>query len=126
MSTAKTNFQTVDEYIATFPDDVQATLENIRQAIKAAVPEAGEVISYQLPAFQYHGMLIYFSAYKEHYSISFPPPFTVFDIFQEQLSLYKVAKSSVQFPKSEPVPLGLVADMATYRARENAEKAKKK
>lgn len=123
---AKTNYQTIDEYISTFPDDVRAALESIRQSVKDAVPEAEEVISYQIPAFTYHGMLIYFSAYKEHYSISFPPPFTVFDVFQEQLSPYTVSKSVVQFPKSAPVPLGLIGDMVKYRAQENAEKARKK
>jgi uncharacterized protein YdhG (YjbR/CyaY superfamily) len=126
MCPTKSNFQTVDEYILTFPRDVQATLEQIRQTIKEAVPEAEEVISYQLPAFKYHGMLIYFSAYKDHYSLSFPPPFTVFDVFKEQLSPYEVSKTAIKFQMSIPLPLELVNDMVKFRANENLEKGKKK
>jgi len=80
---AKTDFKTVDEYINTFPQDVGETLEKIRQTIQEAVPDAEEVISYQIPAFKFYGWILYFSAYKDHYSISFPPPSTVFDIFKK-------------------------------------------
>ena len=66
---AKTDFRSVDEYIGTFPQDVQATLETIRRTIQKAVPEAEEVISYQMPAFKFHGRLLYFSAFKNHYSL---------------------------------------------------------
>ncbi|WP_221469094.1 iron chaperone [Cohnella nanjingensis] len=123
---SKTKFETTDAYIGTFPKDVQDGLEQIRQTIQQAVPEAEEVISYQLPAFQYHGMLIYYSAYKNHYSLSFPPPFRIFEVFQTQLAPYEVSKTTIQLPMDQPLPLDLVGELAKYRAQENAEKAKKK
>ncbi|MFK7697128.1 iron chaperone [Paenibacillus sp. HJGM_3] len=126
MADAKSNFQSVDEYIVTFPQDVQAILEQIRQTIREAVPEAEEVISYQLPAYKYHGMLIYFSAYKAHTSLSFPPPFTVFEVFRDRLAPYDVSKSAVKFPLASPFPYDLLTDMVKFRAEENREKESKK
>ncbi len=123
---AKTDFKTPGEYISTFPQDVQAILESVRQAIQSAVPEAEEVISYQIPAFKYHGWVLYYSAYKSHYSLSCPPPFTVFDRFQEELSPYEISKSAIKFPLDKPVPVQLISDMAAYRAKENLERASKK
>lgn len=122
---AKTDFKTVDEYIATFPKDVQDGLEKIRGAIRTAVPEAEEVISYQIPAYKFHGWVLYFSAHKKHYSLSCPPPFTVFEVFKEELSAYKVSKSTIQFPKDKPLPLELIGDLARYRTKENLERDKK-
>jgi uncharacterized protein YdhG (YjbR/CyaY superfamily) len=119
-------FQTVEEYMGTFPKDVQDTLETIRQTIKKAVPEAEEVISYQLPAFKYHGMLIYYSAYKEHYSLSFPPPFKLFDVFKNELLPYEKSKTTIKFSMDKPIPLELVSELAKYRANENLEREKKK
>lgn len=123
---ANVKFSTVDEYVGTFPKDIQEGLTQIRRAIKNAEPKAEEVISYNLPAFKFHGWLIYFSAYKSHYGISFPPPFTVFRNFIQDLSPYKVSKSAVQFPFSMPIPLALIKKMVQFRARENLELEKKK
>ena len=119
-------FQTIEAYVEAFPEDVQEGLESLRQAIRTAVPEAEEVISYQLPAFKHHGMLIYFSAYKDHYSLSFPPPFTIFEAFKEQLSAYEMTKTAIKLPMGRPLPLDLVGELAKYRAQENAEAASKK
>jgi len=118
-SMAKTDFKTVDEYISTFPPDTQAVLQQVRQAIKAAVPEAEEVISYQIPALKYHGWIFYFAAFKSHFSLSCPPPFTVFDSFKDELAGYKRSKSAIQFPLDEPVPVDLISRMAEFRAAEN-------
>lgn len=126
MATPKVKFNTVDEYIAGFPKEVKATLEKIRQTIQRAEPAAEEVISYQLPAYKYHGMLVYFSAYKEHYSLTFPPPFTVFEAFKKELSAYEVSKTTVQFPMKDPVPFKLIAAMVQFRAKENQQKGKGK
>jgi uncharacterized protein YdhG (YjbR/CyaY superfamily) len=90
------------------------------------VPEAEEAISYQIPAFKFHGWLLYFSAYKNYYSLSYPPPFTVFDVFEKELSVYEVSKSAIKFPLGQPVPLKLIGDIATYKAKENVENAAKK
>jgi uncharacterized protein YdhG (YjbR/CyaY superfamily) len=122
---AKTDFKSIDEYIGTFPEDVQETLERIRATIREAVPEAEEVISYQIPAFKYHGYIFYFSAYANHYALSCPPPWTIFEVFKEELAPYKLSKSTIQFPKSQPVPFELIGKMSKYRANENLERSKK-
>ncbi len=125
---AKTDFKSADEYIATFPPEIQEILQTVRKAIRDAVPEAEEVISYQIPAFKYHGWVMYYSAYAKHFSLSMPPPFTAFVVFKEQLKQYKQSKSAVQFPYDQPVPVKLIGDMAAVNAKANIENeaAKKK
>lgn len=118
---AKTDFKNIDEYISTFPKDVQDILEQVRTAIRKAVPQAEEKISYQIPAFKFHGWVFYVSAYKNHFSLSCPPPFTVFGAFKDELSRYKLSKSTIQFPLDEPVPAKLIQKMAQFRAKENLE-----
>lgn len=123
---AKTDFKTVDEYIAAFPDDVQEGLEAIRKTIREAVPGAEEVISYQIPAYKYKGWILYFSVYKNHYSIACPPPLTFFEVFSEELAPYESSKSTVKFPKEQPLPLELIGKIARFRARENEEREQQK
>lgn len=123
---ANEKFLTVEQYIGEFPKEVQDDLEKIRQAIRQAVPEAEEVISYQLPAYKYHGMVIYFGAYKSHYSLSFPPPFKAFEVFKEDLAPYEQSKSAIKFPMDKPLPLALMGNIAKYKAQENLEIAMKK
>jgi len=124
MATQK--FQTADEYIGSFPKEVRDILQKVRQAIRKAVPEAEEVISYSIPAFKYHGWIFYYSAYKNHFSLSCPPPFTVFEDFEEELSSYEVSKSAIKFPLDKPVPVQLITRMAKFRAKENLEAETKK
>lgn len=114
---AKTDFKTIDEYIATFPQATQAILEQVRQAIIEAVPGVEEVISYQLPAFKYNGFVMYVGAYTNHISVSSSPP--TFEVFKDELKAYKVSKSAVQFPYDTPIPVELIKKMAAYRANEN-------
>jgi len=123
---ANQKFETVGAYFSSFSEDTQHGLASIRDTIKKSVPQAEEVLSYQLPAFKYHGMLIYYSAYKSHYSISFPPPFKVFEVFKERLLTYQMSKTTIQFPMDEPLPLELIGEMAMYRANENIESENKK
>jgi len=87
---AKTDFRSLDEYIGSFPKDVQDTLETVRRTIQRAVPEAEESISYQIPAFKFHGPLVYFAAYKNHYSL-----FGVRRAFKKELSRYEGTKSAI-------------------------------
>lgn len=122
---AKTDFRTVDEYIGTFPIDVQATLETVRRTIQRAVPEAEEVISYQMPAFRFHGRLLYFSAFKNHYSL-FGASHGVRKAFKKELSRYEGTKGTLRFPLDEPVPVKLIRDIAMYRAKENLGREGKK
>lgn len=120
---AKTDFKTADDYIATFPAAEQAALQAIRQAIRAGAPGAEEVISYQLPAFKRDGFVLYYSCATHHYGLSLPPPFTVFEVFKDRLAPYEVSKSAIRLPKTQPLPLALITEIAAFRARENQARA---
>jgi uncharacterized protein YdhG (YjbR/CyaY superfamily) len=116
---AKTNFQSADDYISTFPANVQDKLRAVRAAIREGAPDAEEGISYQMPAFRLNGRwLIYFAAFARHYSLYCPQPAGLLDAFGDELSQYGVSKSTIKFPLQEPVPVDLIRRMATHRAAE--------
>ncbi|MCB9421780.1 MAG: DUF1801 domain-containing protein [Ardenticatenaceae bacterium] len=117
----QTKPNTIDEYIANFPQDVQVILQEIRTVIRAAAPEAEEAISYQMPTFKLKGNLVHFAAYKNH--IGFYPVPSGIEAFKEELAAYKGAKGSVQFPIDQPMPLDLISRIVKFRAAENLEKA---
>ena len=110
----------IDEYIEQFPENVQAILQKLRATIKKTAPKAEEVISYQMPAFKYHGILVYFAGYKNH--IGFYPTSSPMIVFKDRLTNYKTSKGAIQFPISEGIPLTLVKDIVKYRVKENLEK----
>jgi uncharacterized protein YdhG (YjbR/CyaY superfamily) len=112
---------TVDEYIKRYPAKVQTSLRNIRKTIKAAAPKAEEVISYAIPGYKYHGMLIFFAAFKNHISV-YPAP-RGNDAFKQELSAYKGGKGTIQFPLEDPIPLDLIVKIIKFRMKENEEKA---
>lgn len=116
--------ENVETYISSFPDDVQKRLKQLRQTIQKAAPDSEELISYQMPAFKYHGMLVYFAAHKNH--IGFYPGASGVATFKKELSVYKGAKGSVQFPHDKPLPLELVSKIVTFRVKENQLKAEAK
>lgn len=116
----KTAPANVDAYIKQFPPEVQAMLQKLRAAIKAAAPKAEEVISYQMPAYTYHGMLVYFAAYKNH--IGFYPTGSGIEAFKKELSVYKGSKGAVQFPLDKPLPLALIKQIVKFRVQMNLEK----
>ncbi|WP_153797250.1 iron chaperone [Foetidibacter luteolus] len=124
----KVQVANVDEYIAGFSPGIQLLLQQLRQTIKAAAPGAEETISYQMPAYKLRGMLVYFACYENH--IGFYPTPSGIEAFKKELSRYKSAKGSVQFPLNEPLPLALVTKIVKFRVKENAAmavtKAKKK
>jgi uncharacterized protein YdhG (YjbR/CyaY superfamily) len=128
MKTAQTAPQTIDEYIAGFPANVQDVLQKIRKTIHEAAPDAQEKISYQMPTFFLKGNLVHFAAFKEH--IGFYPVPTGIDKFKKELSVYKQGKGSVQFPLDQPMPYDLITKIVKFRVKENlagaAAKAKKK
>ena len=125
MDASNKQFKTIDEYISMFPDDVQTILNQIRQTIREAAPEAQETINYQMPTFTLNGNLVHFAAFKSH--IGFYPTPTGIEAFKEELSPYKGAKGSVQFPIDQPMPLSLIRRIVEYRVKENSErKARKK
>lgn len=120
----KNSFNTIDEYIATFPKETQEILNEVRAAIKESAPEAEEKISYQMPTFFLNGNLVHFAAYKNH--IGFYPTPSGIEAFKKELSKYEGAKGSVQFPIEKPMPLKLISRIVKYRVAENMKKAEKK
>lgn len=114
----------IDDYIDRFPKEVQQLLQQMRTTIKRAAPKAEETISYGIPAFRLKGMLVWFAAFKNH--IGFYPHASGIAAFKKELSEYKNAKGSVQFPFESPLPLALVSRMVKFRAKENTGKAGKK
>jgi len=119
--TGKKPFTTIDGYISTFPADIQAILENVRQAIQKAVPEAAETISYGIPTFNLNGKhVVFFAGWKHHISL-YPLP-AGDEAFQQEISHYKRAKGTIQFPFDKPIPYGLVEQIVTLLIKENPEK----
>jgi uncharacterized protein YdhG (YjbR/CyaY superfamily) len=116
--------KSIDEYIATFPPGTREKMEHLRVTILKAAPKATEVISYGMPAFKQHGVLVYFAGYKQH--IGFYPTGSGIEAFKDELSKYKWSKGAVQFPLDKPLPLKLVTQMVKFRVVMDAEKAKAK
>jgi len=109
----------VASYIANCPVMVQKVLEKLRSTIQKAAPEAEELISYKMPAYKYHGMLVYFAAFKNHIGFYATP--TGHKEFEKELAPYKQGKGSVQFPLNKPLPFPLIAKIVNFRVRENLE-----
>ena len=120
----KSDFHSIDEYIAIFPTETQNILQEIRAVIKDAAPEAEEKISYQMPTFFLNGNLVHFAAFKNHIGF-YPAPIGI-EAFAQELSQYKGAKGSVQFPINKPMPLDLITKIVKYRVAENLKKAEMK
>lgn len=114
------NFTSIDEYLTLQPENIRVKLQKIRETIEKAVPEAKGGISYQMPFFKYHGMLAYFAAFKDHYSIFVSPP--VLDAFRPNLKKYKLSKSGIRIPNSEPVPVRLLSAIMRFAAARNLAK----
>ncbi|MDX2140879.1 MAG: DUF1801 domain-containing protein [Chloroflexota bacterium] len=124
MDTNKPTFTTIDEYIATFPEDIQRNLQELRALIREVAPEAQEKISYQMPTFFLKGNLVYFGAFKHHIGL-YPTPGGI-EAFADELAPYKNAKGSVQFPLDKPLPLDLIRRIVQFRVEENLHAAAKK
>ena len=118
------SFQTIDEYIATFPEDTQAILQGLRATIRAAAPDAEERISYQMPAFALNGILVYFTARRNH--IGFYPTSSGIEAFRQELAAYAGSKGAVRFPIDEPLPMDLISRIVRYRVAENLKYAEAK
>lgn len=114
----------VDKYIAGFPDETREGLAQLRTAILKAAPEAEEVISYGMPAYKQHGILVYFAGHKNH--IGFYPMARAIEKFKDELSAYKTSKGTIQFPAGKAVPVRLVTKIMKFRVLENTEKHKLK
>jgi uncharacterized protein YdhG (YjbR/CyaY superfamily) len=123
---AKTDFKSVDEYIAAQPEAVQGLLEHVRSTIRKAVPGVEEVISYKIPTYKLHGgPVLYFAGWRRHYSL-YPATDQVVAAFKNDLAPYEVNKGTIRFPLSEPVPVKLIERIAKFRAKQVAEREKEK
>jgi uncharacterized protein YdhG (YjbR/CyaY superfamily) len=113
----------INSYIAAQPKELRDRLEQIRQTILKAAPKAEETISYQMPAFKYNGILVYFAACKNHFG--FYPTAAGIASFKNELKPYTHSKGAVQFPYDKPVPLSLISKIVKYKLSENIKKAKR-
>jgi uncharacterized protein YdhG (YjbR/CyaY superfamily) len=111
----------IDGYISQFPADVQAILEKVRATIRHAAPEARETISYQMPAFKHHGMLVYFAAWKHH--IGLYPPVSGDKALEKAVARYAGPKGNLQFPLQEPIPYDLIERIVRLRVEQDTAKA---
>ena len=124
IKTKTTPAKNVDEYLVDFEPAVKAKLQQLREIIKKAAPAAEETISYTMPAYKLQGMLVYFAGYKNH--VGFYPGAGGIKAFKKELSVYKGAKGSVQFPHQKALPLGLVSKIVKFRVKQNLEKVRLK
>ena len=116
--------QTIDEYIARFPPDVQEILRKVRATIRRAAPDAKEAIRYQMPTFVLEGNLVHFAAFKNHVGL-YPTP-SATESFREELSPYETGKGSIRLPLGKPIPYDLISKIVKFRVKENLEKAEAK
>jgi len=124
MDRHKAAFATIDEYLATFPAEIQERLREVRETIRAAAPAAAEKISYGIPTFYQEGNLVHFAGYKNH--LGFYPTASGMAAFADELAGYKHAKGSVQFPHDRPLPIELISRIVTSRLAANLSKSASK
>ncbi|UJH92796.1 DUF1801 domain-containing protein [Antarcticibacterium sp. 1MA-6-2] len=124
MSTVDQKPENIDDYIGTFHENVQQLLQQVREAILKAAPQAQEVISYAIPTYVLAGNLVHFAAFKNH--IGFYPGPSAIAEFRQELTKYKGAKGSVQFPLKEPIPFETISKIVKFRVEENLARAKAK
>lgn len=123
---AKTNFTSVDDYIAIHPPKVQEVLHKVRGVIRKAIPKAEEAISYQIPTLKFNGQtVIYFAGWTKHYSL-YPANERLVAAFRKELAPYPMSRGTIRFPLSEPVPAKLIAGIAKFLFKEASERAEAK
>jgi len=122
MDARKRKIETIDDYIGTFPLEVQKILQNLRAAIREVAPGAEEAIRYGIPTFRLHGNLVHFAAFKNHIGL-YPGPSAI-DAFRNELSSYKLSKGTIQFLIKKPIPFNLVRRIVEYRVTENREQGR--
>ena len=114
----------IDDYILQFPADVQAILQKVRATIGSAAPEAKETISYMMPAFKQHGILVYFAAWQKH--IGLYPPISGDKTLAKAIARYAGPKGNLQFPLDEPIPFDLIERIVKLRVKQDTAKAQAK
>jgi uncharacterized protein YdhG (YjbR/CyaY superfamily) len=119
---ANTDCTSVEEYISAQPEELQEALKRVRSAIRKAVPEAEEVISYKMPTYKLGGSrVLYFAGWKRHYAL-YAATHGVVAAFKRELAPYEVDKGTIRFPLSIPVPVKLIERIAKFRAKEAGER----
>ena len=121
---ATSKFKTVDHYFSAFPASTKALLKKMRETVKEVAPQAEELISYNMPAFRWNGMLVWYAAYKQH--IGFYPTPSAIKTFAQELRQYKTSKGAIQLPIDKPIPISLIKKIVKFRLKQNLEKAKTK
>ncbi len=116
----RNKYYTIDQYIKTFPQEIQVILEKIRKTIQRAAPEAVETISYQMPTFKLNGNLVHFAAFKNH--IGFYPIPSGIEAFKRELSPFIAGKGTLRFPLDKPIPYDLIEKIVVFRVKENLAK----
>src|ERR1700676_469210 len=111
----------IDGYIPQFSADVQAILQKVRTTIRSAAPEAKETISYLMPAFKLHGMLVYFAAWERH--VGLYPPISGDKTLEKAVARYAGPKGNLQFPLDEPIPYDLIEQIVKLRVKQDTAKA---
>jgi uncharacterized protein YdhG (YjbR/CyaY superfamily) len=125
MTAMRAKSESIDQYIAARPPDVRAILRKLRSTIKrAAPPQTEEIISYKIPAFRLHGILVYFAAFKNH--IGMYPPIRGDAKLEAAAAKYAGPKGNLKFPLDEPIPYALVTRIVKFQAKQNLAKARKK
>ncbi|MGH9510940.1 MAG: iron chaperone [Terriglobales bacterium] len=123
---AKSEFKSVDEYIASQPEAIQGALARVRTAIRKALPDAEEVISYKMPTYKLNGKpALHLAAWKRHYSL-YAATAGVVIAFKRELAPYDVIQGTIRLPLSQPVPVALIERIAKFRAKEVTQRAKEK
>lgn len=115
----KTDYKTIDEYHQAYPEELASRMQQIRDIIHKIVPAVEETISYQIPCFKYNGYLLYYAAYSQHISLSYPFSPDFLDYFAGDLRSYKVSKSAIQIPNKDSLPIKLITAIVKFRKREN-------
>jgi uncharacterized protein YdhG (YjbR/CyaY superfamily) len=122
MTSARTKFEDIDSYIASFPEETSKLRQQLRITISKTAPEAKETINYGMPTFTLKGNLVHFAAFKNH--IGFYPTPSGIEAFKKELCIYEGAKGSVQFPIAKPIPFDLITKIVEFRVKENLKKVK--
>jgi uncharacterized protein YdhG (YjbR/CyaY superfamily) len=117
------NSKDIDSYIQAAPKEARALLKEMRALIKKAAPGAEEAISYGIPTYKLNGNLVHFGGFKDH--VSFFPTSSGVSAFKKELSKYRTAKGTIQFPLDKPLPLGLIKRIVAFRLKENMRKGQK-
>jgi len=113
-------YTNIDQYISTFPKEVQTLLQKVRETIHKAAPDAVEAIAYGIPTFKLNGNLVHFGGYKEH--IGFYPAPRGIEAFKKELAPYEGGKGTIQFPLSEPIPYDLITKVVKFRVQDSQSK----